>query len=139
VHGGSRRGSWRMLAVGLMMIVAGGCGPRIDAPEPIPEHRIEPCEQWCAMIFDPACPQDVVVETEEECVESCATSDVTWAPVEGDHDACAETQIPFVDCMAMLSCEEREPNFTMYNDVPTEDLGCGILLRAQLDCQTEHY
>jgi len=139
VHGGSRRGSWRMLAVGLVVIVAGGCGPRIDAPELIPEHRIEPCEQWCAMIFDPACPKDVVVETEEECVESCATSEVTWAPVEGDHDACAETFAPFVDCMAMSTCEELEPHFRAVDQLPLVELACGELLRAQLDCQTAHY
>ena len=129
-----------MLAVGLVVIVAGGCGPRIDAPEPIPEHRIEPCEQWCAMIFDPACPQDVVVETEDECFESCSTNELTWAPADEEHDACALTYVPFVDCMAALSCEDREEHYASMNEVsPEEQSSCGALLRSQLDCQTEHY
>lgn len=92
------------------------------------------------MLFDPTCPQDVEVKTEEECFEGCLVQDIVWAPVGNDQDACAATYIPFVDCMASLSCGELRQHFALTNLVPTEEQSsCGGLLRAQLDCQTAHY
>jgi len=91
------------------------------------------------MIFDPACPQDVVVETEEECVDSCVSGDDIWAPIDREHDACAATYIPYVECMSMLTCEEFEPHFRAVDQLPTNELACGDLLRPQLDCQTAHH
>jgi hypothetical protein len=134
----SRVARWSIAAV--LGAAATGCGRQIEEEPPIPEHRFEPCETWCALIFDPVCPHDVEVKTEEECFEGCLGQDIVWAPVGDDQDACAATYIPFVDCMATLSCYEIRQHFALRNLVPDEERSsCGGLLRAQLDCQTAHY
>jgi hypothetical protein len=122
-------------------VAAPGCSRQIEEEPPIPEHRYEPSETWCALMFDPVCPaQEVEVETEEECFEGMLVLDVAWVPVGDDQDACAATFIPFVDCLASLSCDEIQQHFALTNLVPTEEQSsCGGLLRAQLDCQTAHY
>jgi len=130
----------RWLHVSLLMVVTTGCSRQIEEDPPIPEHRIETCGKWCAMIFDPECPEGVEVDTEAECLEMCTNSYGVWAPESDGHDDCAATYIPFVDCMASLSCDERREHFDLVNIVPTEEQSsCGALLRLQLDCQTAHY
>ena len=127
------------LALVLLVATALACGRQIEEDPPIPEHRLEPCESWCAMLFDPACPQPVEVESEEACVEGCLRQDIVWAPIDDAHDACAATYLPFIDCMDSLSCSERNDHFARTNLVPTEEQSsCGTLLRAQLDCQSAH-
>ena len=117
-----------------------GCNRHIEEDPPIPEHRYETCETWCSMIFDPTCPLEAEVPTEEECFEGCLVQDIVWAPIGDGQDACAATYIPFVDCMASLSCSERRQHFALRNVVPDEERSsCGVLLRPQLDCQTAHY
>jgi hypothetical protein len=125
----------------LLVMVATGCSRQIEEEPPIPEHRIAPCETWCALMLDPVCPaQEVEVKTEEECFEGCIVEAGLWAPVGDDHDDCAATYIPYVDCLASLSCSEIQQHFALTNLVPTEEQSsCGGLLRAQLDCQTAHY
>jgi hypothetical protein len=127
------------VAAALALVIM-GCGRTIEEDPPIPEHRIEPCESWCTMMFDPVCPaQDVAVPTEEECVEGCSTNELLWAPVAGE-DECAATYFPYVDCLESLSCDELQQHFALRNVVPTdEQSSCGGLLQAQLDCQTAHY
>jgi len=126
-------------ALALLFALTIGCSRQIEEDPPIPEHRIEPCETWCAMIFDPECPIEVEVKTEQECFDSCSTADHVWAPVDDGMDACAATRIPYGDCMASLSCDERHQHFALVNIVPpAERSSCGTLLQAQLDCQDEH-
>ena len=122
------------------LVVAAGCSRHIEEDPPIPEHRYETCETWCALMFDPVCPaQDVEVPTEEECFEGCLVETGIWAPVAG-HDECAATHIPYVDCLASLPCDELQQHFALRNVVPNEERSsCGGLLQAQLDCQTAHY
>jgi hypothetical protein len=135
----SRVGRWALVA--LLVTTAPGCGPQIEEEPPIPAHRYEPSETWCALMFDPVCPaQAVEVETEEECFEGLLVLDVAWAPVGVDQDACAATFIPYVDCLASLSCDEIQQHFALTNIVPPEERSsCGGLLQAQLDCQSAHY
>ncbi len=130
----------RWLIAALLVATTTGCSRRIDEDPPIPEHRIDPCEMWCSMMFEPECrPQEVAVQTEEECFDACAIADHVWAPVDG-HDDCAATYIPYVDCLASLSCNERYEHFALVNVVqPEEQSSCGELFAAQLDCQTAHY
>jgi hypothetical protein len=123
----------------LLALATPGCSRQIEEDPPIPEHRIEPCETWCAMIFDPECPLEVEVNTEQECFDYCSTADHVWAPVGDNVDACAATYVPYVDCMALLSCDERHQHYDLLNVVPVEELPCGPLLQPQLECQTEHY
>jgi hypothetical protein len=128
-------------ALGGSLVVAGtGCSRQIEEEPPIPEHRYEPCESWCSMIFDPVCPQEAEVKTEEECFAMCIAEAGIWAPVDDDHDDCAATYIPYVDCLASLPCSELQQHFDLATVVPTEERSsCGGLLQAQLDCQTAHY
>jgi len=127
----------------LSLIMAAGisCGPEIEEAPPVPEHRIETCETWCAMMFDPLCPaQDVEVETEQECYEGCLSEEGVWAPVGEGHDDCAATHIPYVECLDSLSCEEVQQHFELRNVVPAEERSsCGSLLLAQVECQARHY
>lgn len=131
-----------LLAVRLasLLLVATACGPSIEEAPPSPEHRLEPCETWCAMMFDPVCPaQDVEVPTEEECVQGCTEEEGIWAPVDGV-DECAPTYAPYVDCLSSLPCSELQQHFALTNIVPpSERSSCGSLMQAQLDCQTAHY
>ena len=92
-------------------------------------------------MFDPECPQELEgIETEEECFEDVLRLDIVWAPVGDDEDACAETLIPFVECMTTLSCSELQRHFALVNVVPTvERSSCGTLAQEQLDCQNAHY
>lgn len=123
----------------LLVAITTACSRHIEEEPPIPEHRLEPCETWCAMLFDSACPQPVEVESEEACFDGCLAQDIVWAPVGDDQDACESTYVPYVDCMASLSCAERTRHFDLINAVPDEELSaCGGLLRAQLDCQAAH-
>jgi len=130
---------WSVLS--LLVVSATGCNRHIEEEPPIPEHRYETSATWCALLFDPECPQEVEdVKTEEECFEKVLRLDIAWAPVGDDEDACAATFIPFVDCMTTLSCSELRRHFTLVNVVPTvERSSCGALEQAQLDCQTAHY
>lgn len=123
-----------------LLLVAIACGPSIEEEDPIPEHRIEPCESWCSMMFDPVCPaQEVEVPTEEECVQGCSEEDGIWAPVDGV-DECEATYVPYVECLASLPCDELQGHFEAINsleDVPAAEWSsCGTLARAQLDCQS---
>lgn len=135
----SRVARWAL--VSLAVAAATGCGRTIEEEPPIPEHRFETCESWCAMMFDPVCPAaEVEVKTEEECFAGCLVEEGTWAPVGDGHDACAATYIPFVDCLASLPCDELQRHFALINMVPDEEQSsCGALQRMQLDCQTAHY
>jgi hypothetical protein len=124
----------------LLIIGSTGCSRHIEEDPPIPAHRYEPSETWCAMLFDPQCPLDFEVETEEECFEEMLVFEVGWAPVGEDEDACAATFIPYIECMASLPCEERHQHFELLNMVPIAEVSsCGGLNRAQLDCQSAHY
>lgn len=127
-------------ALVLLVTTALACGRQIEEDPPLPEHRVTTCETWCAMMFDPVCPaQDVEVPTEEECVEGCIVEEGIWAPVD-EHDECAATMIPYVDCLAALPCDELQQHFALTNVVPAEQRSsCGDLMRSQLDCQTAHY
>jgi hypothetical protein len=134
-HGGPAR----ML---LLVILASACSRHIE-DDSVPEHRIEPSQSWCAMLFDPMCPiAGVQVPTEEECVENVSENDVVWAPVDGV-DECAATYLPLVECLAALPCEERQDHFAAVasdESIPTSEYSsCGPLVRPQLDCQTAHY
>jgi hypothetical protein len=135
-----RRGWVLVLILGTVT----GCTRHIEEEPPIPEHRIQPCESWCAMMFDPVCPaQDVDVPTEEQCVELCTEEDGIWAPVDGE-DECAATYASYVQCLASLTCDEVQQHFAAANDLqhvvpPVEWSSCGPVASAQLDCQTEHY
>jgi hypothetical protein len=125
-----------------LLLVATACGRRIE-DESVPEHRIEPCESWCSMMFDPVCPaQEVEVPTEEECVQGCSEEEGIWAPVDGV-DECAATYVPYVECLASLPCDELQGHFVAINsleDVPAAEWSsCGTLARVQLDCQSAHY
>jgi hypothetical protein len=130
---------WSLVA--LLVTAAPGCSRQIEEEPPIPEHRFEPSETWCALMFDPVCPaQEVAVETEEECFEGLLVEEGVWAPVGDDEDACAATFIPYVDCLASLPCNELQQHFALTNIVrPEERSSCGGLMRAQLDCQAAHY
>ena len=130
---------WSLAA--LLAVATAGCNRQIEEEPPIPEHRFETCETWCALMFDPVCPaQDVEVPTEEECFEGCLVQDIVWAPVGDGEDACAATYILYVECLASLPCSELQQHFALRNVVPDEERSsCGGLLRAQLDCQTAHY
>lgn len=133
------------LAVSLLApVMVSACNRQIEDPTPehedVPEHRFETCRTWCAMIFDPNCPQEVEVESETKCIDGCVLEDGLWGRTDDGHDACAETHIPYVECMASLACEERNQHFALANVVPTEERSsCGPLLRPRLDCQLEHY
>lgn len=140
----AQRGTAVALTVGalsLLVISTLACGPQLEEPSPTPEHRIEPCETWCAMMFDPTCPpRELEVETQQECFEGCIEEEGVWAPIDADHDDCAATYIPFVECMDSLTCEELQQHFASINMVPAEEQSsCGPLLAAQLECQVEHY
>lgn len=127
-------------AIVVLALVTMGCSRTIEEDPPIPEHRFEPCESWCGMMFDPVCPAaEIQVPTEEECVEGCSEENGIWAPVDGV-DECAATYVPYVDCLASLPCDELQQHFALTNIVPNEERSsCGGLLNAQLDCQTAHY
>lgn len=131
----------RWLAITSLVTAALGCSRQIEEEPPVPEHRWEPSETWCALMFDPVCPaQEVEVPTEEECVESLAHEDILWAPVGDGVDACGPTFIEYIDCLTTLSCEEIQRHFALINVVPAEERSrCGGLLRVQLDCQSAHY
>lgn len=131
-----RRGWVLALLVG----AATACTRHIEEEPPIPEHRIEPCESWCAMMFDPVCPaQDVEVPTEEQCVELCTEEDGIWAPVDGE-DECAVSLIRLVDCLASLTCDELQGHFAApVLAPPVEWSSCGGLAQVQLECQAAHY
>lgn len=136
------RGRWAWAL--LLVTTAIGCSRHIEEDPPIPEHRLAPCETWCALMFDPVCPaQDVEVPTEEECFEGCIEEEGIWAPVDG-RDECAATYVPYVECLADLSCDELHQHFVRGNNIhdpipAVEWSSCGELARAQLDCQTAHY
>jgi hypothetical protein len=123
----------------LLLLLAPACGPRIE-DDSIPEHRIEPCESWCSMMFDPVCPaQEVEVPTKDECVQGCTEEEGIWAPVDGV-DECEATFVPLVSCLAELPCDELQQHFALINVVPAvERSTCGGLAQAQLDCQSAHY
>lgn len=123
------------IMVALMTMVV-GCGPRIEEEPPIPEHRVEPSETWCALMLDPVCPaQQIGAETEAECFEIIARDDVFWGRTEEGEDECAEIYASYIECLAMLPCDELQQHFVL-TEVPTvERSSCGGLLRAQLDCQ----
>jgi hypothetical protein len=126
-----------------LLLVAIACGPSIEEQDPIPEHRIEPCESWCSMMFDPVCPaQEVEVPTEEECARNCSEEEGIWAPVDGI-DECAATYIPHVECLAALPCDELQGHFDAINSLedapPSTWSSCGELTWAQLECQLAHY
>lgn len=89
------------------------------------------------MMFDPVCPtQEVEVETEAECVDVCSHNDVVWGYEGEDQDVCAETYIPYVECLETLPCTELQTHFALTNRVPPEEQSsCGGLMQAQLDCQ----
>lgn len=91
-------------------------------------------------MFDPVCPaQEVEVPTAHECVEHCLVEEGIWAPVDGV-DTCAPTQLPYVECLESLRCDELQQHFALTNEVPIEEQSsCGGLLLAQLECQAEHY
>jgi hypothetical protein len=131
----------RWSSIALVVVAAAACSRHIEEEPPIPEHRIQPCRTWCAMLFDPECPQDVEVKDEAECFEHCTTNEPVWGPTnENGDDPCAATYIPLVNCIAALSCEERDQHFALRNVVPNEERSsCGDLLRPQLDCQREYY
>lgn len=133
----SRRG-W--VLTWLLVAIPSACSRHIEEEPPIPEHRLAPCETWCSLMFDPVCPAtDVAVKTEEECFDYCTAADHVWAPTGDEHDDCAATYIPYVDCMASLSCGEIQHHFASANVVsPEEQSSCGGLLQAQLDCQDSH-
>ena len=135
----SRVARWALAS--LLVMAATGCGRQIEEEPPIPEHRFEPSEIWCALMFDPVCPAaEVEVETEEECFEGLLVEEGVWAPVGDEQDACAATFIPYVDCLASLPCDELQLHFALVNIVRSEERSsCGELERAQLDCQTAHY
>ncbi|MCA9654769.1 MAG: hypothetical protein H6712_30535 [Myxococcales bacterium] len=120
-----------------LVLCTGACGPRVEEEAPIPEYRIETCESWCSLMFDPTCPpQEIEVETERECVEVCAHNEVVWGETP-DGDACAPTLVPYVDCLATMSCEEIQEHFVLANSGGPyqEQSSCGESLRRQLDCQ----
>lgn len=130
-------------ALAVALTAAPACSRQIEEDPPIPEHRFEPCERWCAMMFDPVCPaQEVEVPTEEACVEGCLVEEGVWAPSEGT-DACAATQIPYVECLDALPCDELQQHFAAIRSLedvpPTTWSSCGELAGAQLDCQAAHY
>lgn len=137
------RTGWTAPCVALSLLAACGasCGREIKEEPPIPEHRIVPCETWCALMFDPVCPaREVVVETEQECFDTCVVEEGTWAPVDETHDDCATTYLPYVECLDSLSCEEIKQHFALVNVVPSaERSSCGALEEAQLECQAKHY
>ena len=135
----SRVARWAF--VSLLVAAATGCSRQIEEEPSIPEHRFEPCESWCAMMFDPVCPaSEVEVETEEKCFEGLLIEEGVWAPVGDEQAACAAPFIPYVDCLASLPCDELQQHFALVNMVPDEERSsCGELLRAQVDCQTAHY
>jgi hypothetical protein len=129
-------------SLGALLLVATACGRRIE-DESVPEHRIEPCETWCSMMFDPVCPAtEVGVPTEEGCVESCSTNEVVWGAVD-DEDECAPTYLPYVECLASLPCAELQGHFDAIEsleDVPPSTWSsCGELTSTQLECQAAHY
>jgi hypothetical protein len=127
-----------LLAVAIAAPIA--CGPRIEEDPPIPAHRLEPCESWCSMMFDPVCPAtEVEVPTEEECIEGCSTNELLWGTVD-DEDECAPTYLPYVECLASLPCGELQQHFDRDIHVPpVEWSSCGGFAQAQLDCQAAHY
>lgn len=127
-------------ALAVALTAAPACSRQIEEDPPIPEHRLEPCERWCAMIFDPVCPpREASVPSEEECIESCTTNEEIWAPV-GGRDECEPTYVPLVECLASLPCDELQQHFALVNVVPPEEWSsCGELAQAQLDCQSAHY
>ena len=126
-----------MLTTVALVALVVGCGPRIEEEPPIPEHRIEPSETWCALMLDPVCPaQQIGTRDEEECVENAARDDVFWGRTEEGEDVCAETYTTYIECLATLPCDELQQHFALTNMVPTVEVSsCGGLLRAQLDCQ----
>ena len=90
------------------VLLAVGCGRTIEGEPPVPEHRVEPCEQWCAMIFDPDClPAEVEVPDEEACVQGCVEDDYIWSPQLDGNDACAGTYADEIACVAALDCETQ--------------------------------
>ena len=130
------------LVICLLVVSATGCSRHIEDEPPIPEHRYETTESWCALMFDPECPAQELedVKDEEECFDKVLRLDIVWAPIGDGEDACAATLIPFVDCLTTLSCSEIQQHFALTNIVPAEDRSsCGALAQAQLDCQTAHY
>jgi len=130
----------RSLALLLLATVATACNRHIEEDPPIPEHRIAPCETWCAMMFDPVCPAaEVEVPTEEECVENCSEEEGIWCPVDGV-DECAATYVANVECLAALPCDELQGHFDAPVLTPVvEWSSCGAMTQAQLDCQAAHY
>ena len=127
----------RGLTMAALVATVVGCGPRIEQEPPIPEHRIEPSETWCALMLDPVCPaQQIGAKDEAECFEIIARDDVFWGRTDEGEDVCAETYTAYIECLAMLSCDELQQHFTLTNVVPDEERSsCGGLARAQLDCQ----
>jgi hypothetical protein len=130
----SKVAGWLVMSI---VVVASGCSRTIEQEPPIPEHRIAPCETWCALMFDPVCPaQEVEVDSERECFEMCVAEADIWVPVDESHDDCAATYAPYVDCLASLSCGELQQHFDLATVVPAaERSSCGGLLQEQLECQ----
>lgn len=134
----SMRRSSAVWSVAVWLVAALGCGPSIEEEPPIPEHRIESCEIWCGMMLDPVCPaQEVEVETQDECVDGCGRNEVPWGDAGEGEDACATTFIPYVDCLAMLSCDELQQHFIRASQgvAYEERSSCGELMEAQQECQ----
>ena len=110
--------------------------------EGVPQHRVQPCKDWCDLMLSEDCPaKDVQVQNEAECFEGCIHSDAKWRPEDGEdgEDACADTVIAYTDCLKALTCSEIVEHFELRNEVPpVERSTCGETLQAQLTCQDDH-
>lgn len=137
-----RRGTGGAVLAGslaaLLIAAAPSCSRHIEEEPPIPEHRLEPCQTRCEMLFDPACPaRELEVATEEECFESCIAEEGIWVPIDG-HDQCAATEIAYIECVAALPCDEIRRHYALINERPIVDLPCAETLVAKAECQLAH-
>lgn len=128
-----RRASQRArVLVGAVTVM--GCGDRTTEPD-VPEYRVDACERWCPVAFDPVCGNtDLDPEDAGDCVEGCSKSDAVWVRGPDGVDRCASEHIAYVDCVVELTCEEQARHFAGYTGVVDPAIPCFAEVQAKRDC-----
>ncbi len=124
-----------MFRAAAALVLAPACADRELEPE-VPDYRVDACERWCPIAIDPVCGSEyAVVETVEECVETCIMDDEChWRPDGKGNDRCGAPHVAYIDCVADLSCEDQADHFRGAHGIVDPGIACYAALEEVLSC-----